>query len=195
MRCLPRQGLAEGLLAAIVTIDVRVVEGGDSQVDTTFEDHVIIPGFVAQHDHPVLAALTMSSEILSIEDWVLPSGTVPAVKDKQDFIDAVKTRGRTLEDEEVGHRTTSMCLLGHIAEKIGYGQELKAALGGIGVLVPRGPVQGALREWDLDACLPERTVDRYSDFAHGLQSVFEVIDPEQDAEIQRAVAETTEKNL
>lgn len=56
-------------------------------VDTTFADHVIVPGFVAQHDHPVLAALTMSSEILSIEDWVLPSGTVPAVKDKQDFID------------------------------------------------------------------------------------------------------------
>jgi predicted amidohydrolase YtcJ len=57
------------------------------EVDTTFADHVIVPGFVAQHDHPVLAPLTMSSEILSIEDWVLPSRTVPAVKDKQDFID------------------------------------------------------------------------------------------------------------
>lgn len=55
-------------------------------VDTTFADYVIVPGFVAQHDHPVLAALTMSSEILSIEDWALPSGTVPAVKDKQDFM-------------------------------------------------------------------------------------------------------------
>lgn len=55
-------------------------------IDTTFADHVIVPGFIAQHDHPVLAALTMSSEILSIEDWVLPTGTVPAVKDKQDFM-------------------------------------------------------------------------------------------------------------
>ena len=45
-----------------------------------------MPGFIAQHDHPVLAALTMSSQILSIEDWVLPAGTVPAVKDKQDFM-------------------------------------------------------------------------------------------------------------
>jgi predicted amidohydrolase YtcJ len=42
---------------------------------------------VAQHDHPVLAALTMSSEILSIEDWVLPGRTVPAVKDKKDFME------------------------------------------------------------------------------------------------------------
>ena len=55
-------------------------------VDTSFADKVVVPGFVAQHDHPVLAALTMSSVILSIEDWVLPSGTVPAVKDKQDFM-------------------------------------------------------------------------------------------------------------
>lgn len=56
------------------------------EIDRTFADHVIVPGFVAQHDHPVLAALTMSSEILSIEDWVLPSGTAVAVVDKQDFI-------------------------------------------------------------------------------------------------------------
>ncbi|MFO0994769.1 MAG: hypothetical protein U1E67_22880 [Hyphomicrobiales bacterium] len=55
--------------------------------DRTFSDHVIVPGFVAQHDHPVLAALTMSSEILSIEDWVLPGRTVPAVKDKKDFME------------------------------------------------------------------------------------------------------------
>jgi predicted dehydrogenase len=47
----------------------------------------------------------------------------PFKSDKQDFIDAVKTRGRTLEDEEVGHRTTSLCHLGHIAIRLG--QRLK----------------------------------------------------------------------
>ncbi len=65
----------------------RVLDDQPYKIDRTFADKVIVPGFVAQHDHPVLAALTMSSEILSIEDWVLPTGTVPAVKDKQDFID------------------------------------------------------------------------------------------------------------
>ncbi len=39
--------------------------------------------------------------------------------EKQDFIDAVKTRGRTLEDAEVGHRTTSLGLLGQIAIEVG----------------------------------------------------------------------------
>ncbi len=43
----------------------------------------------------------------------------PLKSDKQDWIDAVKTRGRTLEDAEVGHRTTSMCHLGHIAIQLG----------------------------------------------------------------------------
>ncbi|WP_170335871.1 amidohydrolase [Ruegeria arenilitoris] len=64
----------------------RVLGDQPYEIDTTFADHVIVPGFIAQHDHPVLAALTMSSEILAIEDWVLPSGTVPRVKDKQDFM-------------------------------------------------------------------------------------------------------------
>ena len=65
----------------------RILKGQRHEVDTTFSNHVIVPGFIAQHDHPLLAALTMSSEILSIEDWVLPSGTVLAVKDKKYFID------------------------------------------------------------------------------------------------------------
>jgi myo-inositol 2-dehydrogenase / D-chiro-inositol 1-dehydrogenase len=43
----------------------------------------------------------------------------PFKSDKQDFIDAVKTRGQTLEDAEVGHRTVSLCHLGHIAIQTG----------------------------------------------------------------------------
>ncbi len=39
--------------------------------------------------------------------------------DKRDFLDCVKSRGRTLEDAEVGHRTTSLCHLGHIAVQVG----------------------------------------------------------------------------
>ena len=47
----------------------------------------------------------------------------PLRSEKADFIDCVKTRGRTLEDAEVGHRTTSLCHLGHIA--IYLGQKLR----------------------------------------------------------------------
>lgn len=44
---------------------------------------------------------------------------LPLKDEKRDFIDAVKTRGQTLEDAEVGHRTTSLCQLGHIAIQVG----------------------------------------------------------------------------
>jgi predicted dehydrogenase len=39
--------------------------------------------------------------------------------EKRDFIDAVKTRGETMADAEVGHRTTALCHLGHIAIQVG----------------------------------------------------------------------------
>jgi myo-inositol 2-dehydrogenase / D-chiro-inositol 1-dehydrogenase len=42
----------------------------------------------------------------------------PLKSDKQDFIDAIKTGSRTLQDEIVAHRTTSLCHLGHIAVRL-----------------------------------------------------------------------------
>jgi len=44
---------------------------------------------------------------------------LPLKSEKRDFVDAVKTRGQTLADAEVGHRTTSLCQLGHIAIQVG----------------------------------------------------------------------------
>jgi predicted amidohydrolase YtcJ len=73
--------LATGSLA-----ELKVAAGKQAfTIDETFGDKVMVPGFIAQHDHPVLTALTMASEILAIEDWALPTRTVPAVKDKDDF--------------------------------------------------------------------------------------------------------------
>ncbi|PRY19761.1 hypothetical protein CLV78_1184 [Aliiruegeria haliotis] len=77
---------------------VRALGDQPHTIDTTFADHVIVPGFIAQHDHPVLAGLTMSSEILAIEDWTLPGGTVPAVKDKADFLTRLKAASDAMED-------------------------------------------------------------------------------------------------
>jgi len=56
--------------------------------------------------------------ILSAE--VKPEDFPFAVKnEKRDFLDCVKTRGRTLEDAEVGHRSSSLCQLGYIACQVG----------------------------------------------------------------------------
>ena len=67
-------------------------------VDVTFADQVIVPGFIAQHDHPLLAALTMTSEIIAIEDWVLPQGTSKAAKSHADYLQRVAEASAQLED-------------------------------------------------------------------------------------------------
>jgi predicted amidohydrolase YtcJ len=69
-------------ILAVGTLEELKAAAGDQpyRVDETFADQVIVPGFIAQHDHPLLTALTMTAEIIAIEDWVLPSGTVPAAK-------------------------------------------------------------------------------------------------------------------
>ena len=43
----------------------------------------------------------------------------PLRGEKEDFIEACKTRGQTMEDAEVGQRTTSLCHLAHIAIQLG----------------------------------------------------------------------------
>ena len=55
-------------------------------VNTAFANQVIVPGFIAQHDHPLLAALTMTADIIAIEDWVLPQGTSKAAKNRTEYL-------------------------------------------------------------------------------------------------------------
>ena len=62
-------------------------------VNRSFADKILVPGFIAQHDHPLLTSLTMTSEIIAIEDWVLPDGTRPAAQNRIDYL-------RRLQDAE-----------------------------------------------------------------------------------------------
>jgi len=48
--------------------EVGAAAGKDARFDKTFSDKVVIAGFVEQHVHPVLAALTMNTEVILIED-------------------------------------------------------------------------------------------------------------------------------
>ena len=48
------------------------------RIDETFRDKVVLPGFIDQHLHPVLGALTLAVEVIAPEDWVLPGRTCKA---------------------------------------------------------------------------------------------------------------------
>lgn len=79
--------VGDRILAVGTLEELRAAAGSQpSVVDDRFAGHVMVPGFIAQHDHPFLAALTMQSEIISIEDWELPSGTVKAAQDRNEYM-------------------------------------------------------------------------------------------------------------
>ncbi|WPB83711.1 amidohydrolase [Sediminicoccus rosea] len=73
--------LGDRIVAVGSVAELQAAANGQPyRVDETFADKVIAPGLIAQHDHPLLTGLTMVSEIIAIEDWVLPAGVVPAAK-------------------------------------------------------------------------------------------------------------------
>ncbi len=65
--------------------DVQVAAGKDAKLDRTFADKVVMAGIVEQHVHPLLAALTMNTKVISIEDWDAIDGFSPAVRDPEGY--------------------------------------------------------------------------------------------------------------
>ncbi len=104
----PEKPIAEAVavvadkILAVGALDELKKAAGDQPyvVDNTFAKQVIVPGFIGQHDHPLLAGLTMIAEIISIEDWVLPGGTVPAAKNREEYLKRLAEANAKLEDPE-----------------------------------------------------------------------------------------------
>lgn len=103
---------AKPTVQAVADVGDRILETGSLDelkaaagkqsytVNNTFADQVIVPGFIAQHDHPLLVALTMTSEIISIEDWVLPKGTSKAAKNHEEYLARLKAANTALKDPD-----------------------------------------------------------------------------------------------
>jgi len=93
--------VGDRILAVGTLAELKAAIGNQEfAIDETFADKVIVPGFIGQHDHPLLAGLTMNSEIISLEDWVLPSGTVPAAKNRKEYLKRLAEANAAMEDPE-----------------------------------------------------------------------------------------------
>ncbi|WP_338590158.1 amidohydrolase [Shewanella khirikhana] len=73
------------ILAIGSKADVGKVAGSNARLDKSFNGMVVMPGFVEEHVHPVLAALTMNSKVISIEDWDAIDGFSPAVREPKEY--------------------------------------------------------------------------------------------------------------
>ncbi|MFZ5832818.1 MAG: amidohydrolase [Planctomycetota bacterium] len=84
--------IQDGRFVAVGTVaQVEAATGKGAKIDKTFVDKVLVAGFVEQHVHPVLAALTMNTKVISIEDWDAIDGFSPAARDETTYQDRLQT--------------------------------------------------------------------------------------------------------
>lgn len=77
----------DGQIIAVGSHDAvkKALEGQAYVVDETFKSKVIMPGFIDQHLHPLLGALTLAVEVIANEAWALPGRLIPACTSQQDY--------------------------------------------------------------------------------------------------------------
>ncbi|NEP87645.1 MAG: hypothetical protein F6K18_12940 [Okeania sp. SIO2C2] len=78
----------------------------DKIVDRTFRDKVIMPGFVEHHLHPLLGAMTMAVEVISIEDWTLPGKKSEAAHNEQDYKDRLVQAHKLMDQNDPEQKET-----------------------------------------------------------------------------------------
>lgn len=71
---------------------------GTGDVDDTFAGAVLIPGLIDQHLHPLLGAATLVTEVIAIEDWVLPDRTFPAAHTPEEYRQRLQAAEQALTD-------------------------------------------------------------------------------------------------
>lgn len=96
---------------------VKLICKTDDTIYTRFEGEL---GWI-QANYFNSKAPDLQAEPASLLDSKIAASELhfPLLHEKRDFLDAVKTRGATLADAEVGHRTASLGHLGHIAIQLG----------------------------------------------------------------------------
>ena len=68
------------------------------RVDDTFQSSIIMPGLIDQHLHPILGALTLAVEIISVEDWALPGRRIKAANGADEYRARLQAAEAALKD-------------------------------------------------------------------------------------------------
>ncbi|MBA4419000.1 MAG: hydrolase [Syntrophus sp. (in: bacteria)] len=69
-------------------------------VNDTFQSKIVLPGLIDQHLHPFLGALTLSTEVIAPEDWVLPGRTFKAAESPNEYRARLKAADASMKDKK-----------------------------------------------------------------------------------------------
>lgn len=79
--------------SAVAVHGGRIVAVGDAAelgrigaVDETFADSIVCAGLIDQHLHPILGATTLTTEVIAVEDWILPHKTYPGALSAEEYL-------------------------------------------------------------------------------------------------------------
>jgi predicted amidohydrolase YtcJ len=68
-------------------------------LDERFSRRVLIPGLIEQHLHPILGALTLSVEVIAVEDWDLPGRRIKAASSAEEYWARLRAAEAALADK------------------------------------------------------------------------------------------------
>jgi len=88
-------------ILAVGSLDEVKAALGDVKftVNDTFQSKVVLPGLIDQHLHPFLGALTLATEVIATEDWVLPGRTFKAANSSEEYLARLKAADAALSDK------------------------------------------------------------------------------------------------
>ena len=92
--------VASGRIVAVGSLAEVQAALGDRrfELDPTFRDHVLVPGFIDPHVHPTLAATILPIEIVSAMEWTTPRGRTRAVRGSDAFLARLRELDEELRD-------------------------------------------------------------------------------------------------
>ena len=70
------------------------------RVNDALKDKIVMPGFIDQHLHPVLGALTLAVEVIATEDWRLPGRTWKAAESQSEYLGRLRAAEARLKDPD-----------------------------------------------------------------------------------------------
>ena len=68
-------------------------------MNDTFLSKVVLPGLIDQHLHPFLGALTLATEVIATEDWVLPGRTFKSANSSEAYLARLKAADAAMADK------------------------------------------------------------------------------------------------
>ena len=92
--------IKEDRIIGVGEVEQLINKFPSAQLDTRFSEDVMVPGLIEHHVHPFLAAITMESNAIAIEDWNLPGNQSKGVRDREAYLQRLKAEERLLSEPD-----------------------------------------------------------------------------------------------